>query len=89
MSLRRFWFEFQFADGRVPPADLKMGCGVTGWTKEDALTQIRSRIFGAASLPQVAKAIEDIDVSTLDPNHVRPNMSSPVGRGIWFPLGYE
>ena len=39
-------------------------------------------------LPTIAVLIEDVDVSTLDAGHVLPNMSPPVRRGVWFPLGY-
>lgn len=33
--------------------------------------------------------IEDVDVSTLDPEHVLPNTGVPAARGIWFPLGHS
>jgi hypothetical protein len=32
--------------------------------------------------------IEDVDVTTLDANHVLPNMMPPSVRGVWYPIGY-
>lgn len=30
--------------------------------------------------------VENVDISSLDDNHVRPNMGSPIVRGVWFPM---
>jgi hypothetical protein len=35
------------------------------------------------------EVIEDIDIATLDPKHVLPNMADPSQPGIWFPVGYR
>jgi hypothetical protein len=29
-----------------------------------------------------------VDVSSLDPGHVPPNVGPPHVRGVWFPSGY-
>jgi hypothetical protein len=62
-----------------------MGCGVTAYSYEDALVVLRERRFKNDLLPSIHKVIEDIDVSTLDPGHVLPNIGVPIWRGIWFP----
>jgi hypothetical protein len=37
-----------------------------------------------AAVPQPARVVEDVDVSTLDAGHVLPNMRAPNERGVWF-----
>lgn len=82
-QLHRFWFSFE----DLPPFSiLNVGCGVTAYTYDDALQILKDRVF-AQSLP-ASSVIADVDVSTLDENHVRPNMGVVTQRGVWFPLGY-
>ena len=81
--LHRFWFSFE---GLPPFSVLNVGCGVTAYTYDDALQILKGRVF-KQSLP-ACSVITDIDVSTLDENHVRPNMGVVTQRGVWFPLGY-
>lgn len=85
MSLRRFWFEF--APGPYLPSGLRRGCGVTAYDLDDARRILRECVFGGDDLP-AATVLEDVDVSSLDPGHVRPNMLPPSNRGVWFPMGY-
>jgi hypothetical protein len=40
-------------------------------------------------LPTISRIVPDMDVSTLDQNHVIPNMGVVVWRGIWFPLAFQ
>jgi hypothetical protein len=63
-----------------------MGCGVTGWTRDDALAISRERI--PEDLDATVGCIEDVDVSTLDPRHILPNTGDVTVRGIWFPFGF-
>jgi len=81
-SLRRFWFKFD------AHPDSPLGYGVTAWTEDDANAILQSRVFSGGDVP-VAAVTPDIDVSTLDAGHIRPNMESPTWRGIWFPRGYS
>jgi hypothetical protein len=82
--LTRYWFTFNVELGAaVPP----LGVGVTAATKEDALDLVRSELLGGDPLPAVVDVREDVDVGTLDPSHVLPNMGDPSRRGIWFPRG--
>lgn len=55
---------------------------------DDATDILRSIVFGAQTMPPIAGAIEDVDVSTLDSGHFIPNMDAPVFRGAWFPKDY-
>jgi hypothetical protein len=68
---------------------LARGCGVTAYDEDDARRLVRERVFAGGVLPPIGKAIEDIDISTLDDEHVRPNMGVPIRRGVWFPKGYD
>ena len=40
-------------------------------------------------MPAIKDMVEDVDVSTLDANHVLPNMGITLKRGVWFPQGFE
>lgn len=88
MTLHRYWIEFATSSGVELPLGTRLGCGVTARDYDAAVELIRERLFDG-STPPVQSVIEDIDVSTLDPGHVRPNMGSPVAPGIWFPMGYQ
>jgi hypothetical protein len=82
MSLRRYWFTFE----TLPyPSPLNLGCGITATSYDDAIGLMRQAMFGGGEGPAIRSCIEDVDVSTLDPKHVRPNMGLVVVRGIWFP----
>jgi hypothetical protein len=63
-----------------------IGCGITAYDLADALQLVAEGVFGGGSLPELASVVEDVDVSSLDPNHVLPNMRSPLQRGVWFPM---
>ena len=83
--LRRYWFRFQDVTG---PTALKLGCGITAASYEDALDLLRTRVFAGQTLPVISSCVEDIDVSTLDPRHVLPNIGVVPHRGVWFPQGF-
>jgi hypothetical protein len=83
--LRRYWFEFDFSQDENLASSCKQGCGVTAYDYDDALALMENMVFKDAGLPPVRKVVEDIDISTLDENHVRPNIGIPVFRGVWFP----
>lgn len=83
--LRRFWFTFV----DLPPlAPLNLGCGVTAFDYADSLEILRLTVFKGLSMPSIWCVIEDIDIQTLDSDHVTPNIGLVTARGIWFPLGY-
>jgi hypothetical protein len=84
--LRRYWFEFEAGD--LPPG-VALGCGVTAYSDDDARTLLAATVFRGASLPSVRRMLSDVDVSTLDADHVLPNMLEPATRGIWFPMGFR
>jgi hypothetical protein len=86
--MRRFWFEFETHEPEQLPPGVRMGCGATAATVEDALSLVAARVFSGADLPPLRRLTADIDISTLDAGHVLPNMGNPTHRGIWFPLGY-
>lgn len=85
LELVRFWFEFETPE---PPQRWVPRVGVTAWTVDDARLMVSERLLGGRELPHVIALIENVDVSTLDENHVVPNMDPPNERGIWYPRGY-
>jgi hypothetical protein len=62
-----------------------MGCGVTAYDLADARKLLQEQVFSNYGAELIDEVIEDIDISTLDDKHVRPNMGNPVVRGVWFP----
>ena len=83
--LHRYWFRFSGELSR----GLALGCGVTAFDRDDARRVLTERVFRDTPLPDIVEEIEDIDISTLDDRHVRPNMTVPLTRGVWFPLGFD
>jgi hypothetical protein len=83
MMLRRYWFQFQKCD---QPSILNLGCGVTAFDEADAIRLIQEKVFPHYGVREIKKVVVDVDIRTLDEGHVRPNMASPVVRGVWFPL---
>jgi hypothetical protein len=87
MKLRRFWIEFELSD--ADPWQLRRGCGVTAYSLDDARRILRKQAFEGRDLPAIRRIVEDVDVSTLDAHHIRPNMAPPNWRGVWYPQGYS
>jgi len=85
-NLHRFWFEFEREQGLS--SKLLIGCGVTAYNQNDALSLIAEQVYENNETPRIVRVIENVDISKLDPAHVIPNMESPIWRGIWFPKGY-
>lgn len=85
----RYWIKFNFENYASIPSGTRMGCGVTALNYEDALKLINDKLFGNKPMAPIEQLIEDIDISTLDANHILPNIGLPTRRGIWFPVGYE
>lgn len=86
--LHRYWFVFAVEDPASLPPGVRMGCGVTAHTREEAIALVRLRVFAGQDLPRIGSLVEDVDVTTLDAGHIRPNMGNPVALGVWFPQGY-
>jgi hypothetical protein len=84
-ELHRFWITFEFTVG-APILTSGIGCGVTAYDVDDALSQLRAIVFEGGPMPEVVSIKQDVDVSSLDERHVLPNMRSPLERGVWFPL---
>jgi hypothetical protein len=76
-NLIRFWFAKKRG----------VGIGVTAYSREDAEELIRdAQIYNETEIISVT---ENIDIRTLDQNHVIPNMGPPNFRGIWFPNHFQ
>ena len=88
MTLTRFWFEFDLTIDDPHPIGVLIGCGVTAQNYEDAIMLLEQRVFTQDPLPTITRVVENVDISTLDANHVLPNMRIPIERGIWYPIGY-
>lgn len=87
MPLHRFWIQFLELPSDVP-AILRVGCGVTAFDEADCLALLSRTVFTGDRIPTVKSIARDVDISTLDARHIRPNMGNPAVRGVWFPLGY-
>jgi hypothetical protein len=85
-ALRQFWFRFE---PFPTPTAINLGCGVTAFSREDALALLRERVFGANGSPPLVEVIDDIARTALDPKHVLPNLGKLEQRGVWFPQGYD
>jgi hypothetical protein len=83
--VHRYWVTFA-ASPRSLPHGAGLGVGVTADDIDDALKLIQRELFDDDALPSVESVVTDIDVSTLDPGHVLPNMQNPLRRGVWFPM---
>lgn len=60
---------------------------MTAWTLDDARLLLSQEIFDGHELPTEVSVIENVDVSTLDEDHVVPFIVPPNERGIWYPRG--
>ncbi|MBX9402274.1 hypothetical protein K4L06_13245 [Lysobacter sp. BMK333-48F3] len=83
--MKRFWFTFA---GPPEFSPLALGCGVTGHDRLDALQILRERVLAGRQDLAIDVVVEDVDIRTLDADHVVPNMGAASNRGVWFPLGY-
>jgi hypothetical protein len=84
--LTRFWFTFKTA---IEFSPLNIGCGVTAYDYEDARNILNLYVFINKPIPEIASALANVDIRSLDQNHVIPNMGVVSDRGVWFPLGYK
>jgi hypothetical protein len=84
--LHRYWITF--AD--LPELSMwTFGCGVTAYSRDDALEILRFMVFKDEPMLKVQEIVEDVDVNNLDQGHVVPNMGVVAWRGVWFPKGYQ
>jgi hypothetical protein len=83
LPLIRYWIEVQMPKGQMQPRHF----GVTAYSLDDALSLLHaSAAYTLPSPPIVVHAWPNVDVSTLDEGHVRPNMLPLNRRGVWFPI---
>jgi hypothetical protein len=89
LNLTRYWFEFEKKDDLC--SSIYMRCGVTAYNYDDAINLLNQYMFNKGNvMPIIKNVIENIDVSTLDANHILPNLGLPPNfRGIWYPQGYN
>jgi len=89
-KLIRYWFEFEFNHFTELPIGLALGCGITAYNYNDAIEMLQKQVFENRPIAKIKKVIENVDVSTLEANHVLLNMPTPSTiRGIWYPSGYN
>ena len=74
MRLTRYWFTFQ---GDIDSIGIcRPGCGITAHNYEDAIAIIRKYVYAERDIPEIKSVQENVDISTLDQNHVLPNMGN-------------
>ena len=74
-ALTRYWFN----------TSVGLGVGITAYSLEDAQSILAevSKTLGIEYI--IVGRVDNIDVRSLDPNHVAPNMGPVNVRGVWFP----
>jgi hypothetical protein len=83
--LHKFWFRFE----TLPKSTaINLGCGVTAYSRDDALILLRKYVFGPNGPPPIIEFIEDVDLDQIEQKHARPSIGDTSRRGIWFPQGY-
>ncbi len=80
--LRRYWITFSPAGIASP---LNLGCGITAKSRREAEDMAASMVFPIFGEREIVNMLEDIDVSSLDPDHILPNIGDPASIGVWFP----
>jgi len=75
-TLTRYWFKTKN----------ELGFGITAFSEEDAKVLLTDMATIIGKDYEVLEIITNVDVSTLDQNHVIPNMGPPNLRGVWYPL---
>lgn len=71
--LKPYWF----------PREVGLGFGVTAFSVDDAVKLLnQAGIHLEQENPDV---IEDVDIASLDANHVLPNSGPITFRGVWYP----
>jgi hypothetical protein len=91
--LHRYWFEFEKPKSSASDKELVLtcwppfGCGVTGYDYDDAVALMKRMVFSSEALPNIATVSKDADMSVLlnENEHIWPNISCPVWRGVWWP----
>lgn len=76
VPLTRYWFRVRH----------QLGFGVTAYSVEDARLLLKKADIGLDFDSDVLEIVPDIDIRTLDKNHVAVNMGPPSLRGVWFPF---
>jgi hypothetical protein len=74
--LMRYWFKTKKG----------LGFGITAFSEEDAKVLLTDMATTIGKDYEVLEIITNVDVRTLDQNHVIPNMGPPNLRGVWYPL---
>ncbi len=59
-----------------------LGFGVTAYSIDDARFLLEAEGY---SIDRSADVTVNVDVSTLDPKHILPNVGPSSFRGVWFP----
>ena len=84
--LKRYWLIVS-GDDKLGPGNF----GVTALTIDQAKSLLKNTLTSIAwqhvskEVIDKAEIIENIDVSTLDENHVLPNIGVVSRQGVWFP----
>jgi hypothetical protein len=73
--LIRYWFK----------TDIGFGYGVTAFSQSDAESLLASFVERIGKDRKVVEIVPNIDIRTLDQNHVIPNMGPSNIRGVWYP----
>ena len=73
----------------MSPGGALLGCGVTASSQEEAIVFLKEQVFNVLPFPNIKRCIENVELGSLDQNHMIPNMGDHRQIGIWFPLVYN
>jgi len=82
MELKKWFIKFEENEFS------QLGFGVTALSIEDSLEILKSNVFKSNELPKILECEEITSLNQLEQNHVMPNISDHLARGIWFPQGF-
>ncbi|WP_069164091.1 hypothetical protein [Nocardia altamirensis] len=83
-TVRRFWIEFDLANGSFSWPLLPPGVGVTGFDERDCLSMVADLLPYDTELPPVRRITVDISLAEKLPVNP-PTLGVPVWRGVWYP----
>lgn len=81
----RYWIEFS-----DPPLGnaIGLGCGISALDEAQTRHILEHQVFSKLGQLQIKSIQIDVDIRTLNPNKVIPNMGDVTVIGVWFPQGF-
>lgn len=88
ISLKRYWFEFDYPKPRIGHGVYIPACGccgITAFDYTDALKIIHRFFLRDNETPIFSQIVENVDISLIDDENIKHNLGVPIWRGVWYP----